>query len=214
MGLIEDITSMQEEGRDDNEIRSVLRQKGISEPEINGAMSQVLIKGAVNQNYEYPEQNTPYQESQYPMAPTAQNVPQSYEGMEPSLLTQPYSQNEMPQTTDAYSNSGEAYNYAQYQPYQESFSPDVISEIAEQVVADKLSILNEKIEQIIDFKTLSDTKLKNLEERIERIERVFDKLQLSLLQKVAEYVDDVKTLKTEVQETQKSFRSLITKKSG
>ncbi len=224
MGIIEDVGRMQEEGRNDSEIRNSLRARGISDQEIDGVMSQVLIKGVVNQNYEMPDQGyglTPVpgrgmagQSYEPGQGIDSQVAGQSYEGMEPSLMEQGYDmgaeQQGQQSASDIY-GAGYGGQYG-YQPYQEAISSDVITEVAEQVVVDKLSALNSKIEQAIELGNVSDARLKNFEERIERIEKIFDKLQLSILQRVAEYVDDVKILKTELQETQKSFKSIVSKK--
>lgn len=218
MGLIDDIGRMQAGGSNETEIRNSLRQRGISDPEIDGAMSQVMIKGEVDRNYGLPsEQGYQAPMPGQPYFPAqgmdTQVASQSYDGMEPSLMTQEqqYQEGEFPQEGGDVSGAGFGSQFS-YQPYQEAMSSDVISEIAEQVVAEKLSMLNEKIEQVINFGNVADAKLKNFEERIDRIEKIFDKLQLSILQRVAEYVDNVRDLKTELQETQKSFKAIVSKR--
>ncbi len=121
-----------------------------------------------------------------------------------------------PQAPQAEAPEEEAFYQTQPQSYapipaQTSFSPDTISEISEQVVAEKLSPLRKQLERTLDLKTTIDSKLSYMEERLKRIESIIDKLQLSILQKVGEYVTDVSDIKKEMVETQKSFKALSEK---
>ena len=51
-----------------------------------------------------------------------------------------------------------------------------------------------------------------IEQRLRRIEAVIDKLQMSVLQKVGDYMNNVETIKNEITETQKTFKSILNKK--
>src|SRR3989344_9028985 len=97
--------------------------------------------------------------------------------------------------------------YQQYQPYQETMGSDVITEISEQVVDEKLSVMRDRLEEAVDFKSGAETKMNMLDKRLKRIEQIIDILQISLIQKVSEYVTDIKDVKNELIETQKSFKS-------
>ena len=152
----------------------------------------------------------------------------SYSDMEPSILTQAQTPIKPSQVSPAYDYAGElnqqqdqqqqyqqpypqeqyAPQYPEYQPYQGSISTDVVSEIAEQVVAEKLSYIESKIEKAIDFRTIAEAKISSISDRLKRIESVLDTIQISILQKVGSYVNDVRDLKKEIVETQKSFSSL------
>ena len=137
-----------------------------------------------------------------------QMPPRGYEDMEPSMLEQ----NETTEEQFGSENYPAGYGidpYAQYQSYQETMSSDVITEISEQVVSERLTELQDKLERALDFRTVADARLSSLNERLTRIEKIMDRLQLSLLQKVGEYVNDVSDLKQEVRETQKSFKALL-----
>jgi len=98
--------------------------------------------------------------------------------------------------------------YQQYQPYQEAMSSDVITEISEQVVAEKLSAMQDKLEKALDFRTVAEARITSLNERLRRIEGILDRLQLSILQKVGDYVNDVRDIKQELLETQQSFKAI------
>jgi len=90
-------------------------------------------------------------------------------------------------------------------------SSDVITEISEQVVSERLAALQDRLERVLDMRTVLEARISNINERLKRIEKVIDTLQLSLLQKVGEYVNDVRDIRTEMQETQKSFSALTNK---
>lgn len=146
-------------------------------------------------------QTSQYPENQYPETP-----------YQPSYASQDY----FPQYEQAeYPSYPNEMSYPQY-PQQEQFpayqltiSPDTITEIAEQIISEKISPIDKKIDKGLQFKNEAETKLENLSERIERIEKILDKLQLSILDKVGQYATDVSDIKNEIQETQKTFSSLI-----
>jgi len=104
--------------------------------------------------------------------------------------------------------------YSQYDSGQYSSNSDVISEIAEQVVTEKLSSLKNSLEAVYDLKNTIETKIESFDERIKRIEKIIDRLQLSVLQKVGEYLTNVDDIKKELIETQKTFKSLLNKNQG
>lgn len=103
-----------------------------------------------------------------------------------------------------------AYSNQQYSSY--APSTDTITEISEQIVSEKISKLKSEIDKLADFRATIENKLDFLDQRLKRIESTIDKLQLSILQKVGEYVNNVQDLKTNLDETQKSFKSLLDKK--
>lgn len=67
------------------------------------------------------------------------------------------------------------------------------------------------MQEIQSFKAAAKAQLESLDERLSRIEKIIDRLQLSVLQKVGDYVNDVQNLKKELVETQKSFTSISNK---
>src|SRR3989344_2305346 len=99
----------------------------------------------------------------------------------------------------------------QYAP-QSSVSTDTITEIAEQIVMEKLSKIRGQLEKATEVKGGAEGKLSQLDERLQRIEKIIDRLQLSVLQKIGDYVTDVSDLKKEIVETQKSFKVLSGRK--
>ncbi|MBI5803725.1 hypothetical protein HY450_00610 [Candidatus Pacearchaeota archaeon] len=247
MGTVDDINRMKGEGKSEGEIAGVLKQRGLSNNEINDSISRSQIKEAVGSSggknisqrdfqrnesggqmtssgQSYPEAPSPEQEVPTPEQYTQQNFPQQetesqgvglpqgeeYEGMQPSMLQQPqqqdqYSSNNQSQDYYAYGN----YGYPQYQPYQEAVSSDLMNEVAEQVVEEKMALIRDSLEKSVDFRTVAEARIENLNERLRRIEQIIDRLQISVLQKVGDYVNDVGDIKRELEETQKSFKTLL-----
>lgn len=204
---------MQQQGVSDEQIIQNLRERGIEYRDIADALAQSRIKAAVEQPDREPG-------ALYPGAPTpsADNP----DAMEPSIMRQEPEmlppapgantyQNQAPQgynvqqpaETQAY---GE-YNQQNYASY--GTSPDVTTEIAEQVVAERLGDLRKHLEKIVDMKTTFESKTEYLDERLKRIEKIIDTLQSSILRKVGDYVTNVDDIKRELIETQKTFAKLM-----
>ena len=142
-------------------------------------------------------------QSQMPPAPF-QEIPEQQDMMPPAMEQPPQYQD----VEQAYSQQyPQSYDYQQYQ-YPPSVSSDTITEIAEQVVSEKLSKIKTQLEKTIDIKSTAEAKLSHLEERLQRIEKIIDELQLSILQKVGEQMTSVSDLKKELFETQKSFNAI------
>lgn len=131
-------------------------------------------------------------------------------------MTQPYQQydQQAPADYQQYPQYASPSPYdqqatADYQQYpQTQYSSDTISEISEQVVTEKISKIKDQLERVIDFKTTVDAKIEFIEQRLQRIEKIIDRLQLSILQRVGEYVTNVEDMKKELIETQKSFKAM------
>ncbi len=204
MTLIEEIGQMMREGRSNEEISILLQQRGFSPQEIRNAFSQAQIKEAVSAPSEELESIAPaFQESQNT------NLAQELEAPLPQAQYEPSEEMQLPQSVEQQNipSYQQEYDYSQ----SPQMSTDTITEIAEQIVSEKLSNIRVKLDKAIDTKTITEGKLTNLSERLQRIEKIIDTLQLSLLQKVGEYAANVSDLKKEVIETQKSFKSISSK---
>lgn len=212
MGAIEDIKKMRQSGMADSDIMMNMRQRGVSDAEINNVMSQSQIKSVVSGNSEQIDEGHGGEPiSQSVTQEYSTNLPQGYEGMQPSMVSseqQEYSPSVAQDYSQDYNTSYPSMDYGQYQPYQEGLNSEMVGEIAEQVAEEKLSLIRDKLESTIDFRNFAETKMVNLDERLARIEKILDKMQLAVLQKVGEYVNDVKDIKKELVETQKSFKAL------
>ena len=213
MALLNDIKKMQAEGRTEQEIIAAFKQQGISAREIVEAISQSKIKEAVSGA---PETPLPYETAPQPdiqqeaLMPStgADVIPQAQEA-QPSQMPQEFVPSQpMPEEQAAQPAQAAYPEYQQY-PAQGAISPDTITEISEQVVSEKLSPLRKDIEKVIDFKTTAESKISYIDERLQRIEKIIDRLNLSIMQKVGDYMTNIDDIKKELVETQKSFKSLV-----
>ncbi|MEK6800511.1 MAG: hypothetical protein AABY10_03745 [Nanoarchaeota archaeon] len=237
MGVSEEVKFMQSKGVSDPEIVQALTSKGYQEREVYDSLTQAKIKEAIVSSGSMDGKTGPdylQTPSSNQYSTQSSSISGNYEGMQPSMFVQ---QSEQQNTQSVYSNSqsqssqpeqeyvGEPYggnSYVpetqtqqspeQYQSYQDAFSSDMITEIAEQVVSERLTGIQEKLEKNIDFRTVAEARILGLDRRLRRIEQIIDKLQLSVLQRVGEYVNDVKDLKNELGETQKSFKAISEKR--
>ena len=226
MTLLEDVRSMQSQGMQDEQVIQTLRNGGANYRDIADALTQSKIKVAVEEN------------TNGSMQGMQQNMADAYSqesGMQPSILNQPqleqipdsmqpqqqqsdyYSQAPSPSQSQQYNQGQEyvpypeqqtQYDQQNYPQYQSPVSADLISEISEQVVAEKLSEIRKHLEKIIDLKTTFESKIEYMDERLKRLEKTIDTLQSSVLRKVGDYVTNVQDLKSELVATQKTFDKL------
>jgi hypothetical protein len=217
MALSEEVRNLQQQGLSDEQIIQSMRDRNVSYREIADALAQSRIKAAVEDS---------------PQDPNAYSAPSpsgefagthSIEGMQPSIMTAPNmgrpelaapspSQNYPDAPAQQEYNTPYADPYSQYQqPMMPSTgaSPDMISEIADQIMTEKLGDIRKHLEKIIDMKTTFDSKVEYIDERLKKIEKVIDTLQTSVLRKVGDYVTNVADLKSELIETQKTFNKLL-----
>jgi DNA-binding transcriptional MerR regulator len=107
----------------------------------------------------------------------------------------------------------EGYEYSEGQaPYDssEGFSDtDTLIEISEQVFSEKIKPLQRQIEDLNEFKALSQTKLENVSERLKRIESSIDRLQSAILEKVGDYGRGLDNVKKEMEMMQDSFSKVV-----
>jgi hypothetical protein len=213
MTLLADIRKMQAEGRTEPEIISELNAKGVSPREITEALSQSKIKEAVEGGYPVqPEGQAPVPQAEQPQAygemtpslaqqqeeyPQAQQAPAVQQAYAPEQAYQPEAQAQPPAE----------YEYPQYQQ-PAALSTDTLAQISEQIVDEKLSPLRKELEKVLDLKTTLDAKMEYLDERLKRIEKIIDRFQLSVLQKVGDYMTNIDDIKREIIETQKSFKAM------
>lgn len=197
MAISDEIRNMQAEGKSDQEIILALQQEGYGVKESSDAIAQTKIKDAISASGQ--DENT--------------QIIGSYnaQGMQQSMITEQPAIQEVPQEGQEQQYPYQQYEQ-QYQAYGSATSDaDSISDIAEQVVAEKLASLRKQLENAVSLKSTTEAKIAAIDERVKRLEKVIDRLQLSILQKVGEYMQNVEDIKKEMTETQKSFKSLLNK---
>ena len=229
MGVYDEIKRMQQMGLSQQDIVGSLQQKGFSQQQIETALSQEQIRQAVisppidqsqnqeeqlySQNISSAPQPLTMQQSMMPPMPEEQmeNTPSPYasppeqyapqDAYAPQESYAPQDQSQYPQ------ENYPVQDYSQQYPEPQQ-SSDLIAEITEQIVSEKLASIKTQLEKTIDLKTITETKISHLDERMQRIEKIIDRLQLSILQKVGEYTTNVSDIKKELLETQKSFKTI------
>lgn len=226
MTPLEDVRKMQMQGASDDQIIQTLRDRGIPYKDIAEALTQTRIKAAVEQNEPEPQSSQADRENAYQtqvqqdMQPSIMNTPQ-----QPPVLEQAPAPGQQVQYAPEYaapSPGGQAYAYPQQQadyaaqygypaayPTQAGASPDLVTEIAEQIMAEKLGEVRKSIDKVIDLKTTVESRIEYLDERLKRLEKLIDTLQTSVLRKVGDYVTNVQDLKNELIETQKTFTKFV-----
>lgn len=220
MGIIEDIKKMQQEGKGEQEISSSLLTKGHTSQEIAEALAHAKIKEAVA------DTGNEGGEARSQIVGSDSGIAATRGGMQPSLMNsqttpEPPSPEHAQDTASEYVGGNGNYppapeyapapqqydNYTDYAP--QGASADTIAEIAEQVVAEKMRDLHQTLEKVLEFRSTIESRVSYLDSRLQRIEKIIDQLQQSILQRVGEHMTAVSDLKDEIIETQKSFKSLL-----
>ena len=230
MSTTDEVRRMREEGMNDKQISSELKRKGLSQQEVSSVLSQSQIKEAVSQENPYPEQQEVI--GQAPQTPSTQELGQG--DMQPSILSsqpqqaqQPLQQQapqeqpqqapmqEPPQQEYLPIPAEQQYQDQQYQSYQPTgLSPDTMNEIAEQAITERITPLKDQLEKTLDLKNTMEAQVESLSSRLQRIEKIIDRLQISVLQKVGNYITNVEDIKKELVQTQKTFKAITRKKSS
>lgn len=236
MSTLEEVRRMKSQGIPEDQMIKTLQEKGIPYKDISEALAQSKIKAAVENSIQDP--NTNLNANQFnggmppipPQAPQtaeeARNFPQppeTIQGMQQSILQtapreDPAAEEYVPPPPTApqegfqggYDAYGGQYDYQPYEYPPSGISPDTITEISEQVVAERMTEMRKHLNKITDFKTVIEAKTESIEERLRRLEETIHALQSSVLRKVGDYVTNVDDIKKELIATQKTF----TKMSG
>jgi len=227
------IKTLEEEGLPPREINDSLAQSrikaAISEPNFQDPnYSQEAnyqdYSQDPNQNYpgsiQQPMINSPnFQDNnQIPQAPQPgqEDYNQNYNQEQQNYTD--YSQQSSQEQYGEYPQTGGDYsNYAGYQgtPDQtqgESYyglNTETMSEIAEQIIQEKMASINAAISALAEFKILLEGKVDKMDQRLERIEKIIDSLQTSLIRKSSESSQDVEDIKTEMKLMQNSFSKML-----
>jgi archaellum component FlaC len=199
MDILEQIMEMQGQGISDEEIYQRLRNNGISPKEIYDATNQAKIKKAVSSdNGNGAPQMSPSviersqdinEEGFVPNAPApnqqfAQDFPeQNPEDYIPQSPEQGYQDNYYTPSPQSYSEQG-------YYAPQGVIDMETISEIAEQIISERISELKKEIGDIPSFNTQIKEKVSDIDERLKRIENSIDKLQQAVIGKIGEFGDN------------------------
>ncbi len=203
MSVLEQITQMKNQGVPDDDIVKQLQEQGISPKAINDALNQAEIKKAVsNENPE--ERNQEFEGLPAPSQQQGQKLysPKTQEVSEQGL----YSPQEQPQQGESYQGypNEEVYEYPQT-----GIDTDTIIEISEQVFFEKIQKMQKKVDETSEFKTLAESKIDSLSERMKKIETIIDKMQIAILEKIGSYGGNLESIKKEMSMMQNSFGKIV-----
>lgn len=215
MGVLEQINQMRNQGVSENEIIGRLREQNVSPKAINEALGQSRIKEAISDRGALKEMREEEIGGSdfYDMPPSPQMggvpYPKSQEVQEEEYTPQPQEEY-APQTRNYPPASQELYPQEGYEEYYAGSSgTDTMIEIAEQVFSDKIRKLQAQVEELNEFRVLTQTKLNSMSERLNRIESTLDKLQAAILQKIGSYGGTLESIKKEMSMMQDSFGKMV-----
>lgn len=225
MAALERVLELKRQGKSEGEIINILKSENFSPLKISDALNQSKIKEAVadsnptegmspsimggeNQKQENTEKG---QEEKMENEQENYYSPQPQEQPAYSPKTAPeenYSQTPPQQNYDpfaAYANNDynqdygeEMYSNQDYGGQYENSSTDTIIEISEQVFLEKTKNILKQVKELEEFKKISESKIADIDERLKRMEKNFDKMQLSILDKVSEYGKGLDYLRKEM----------------
>jgi hypothetical protein len=213
MGVLEQVTTMKSQGKSDSEIIKDFQEQGIPPKMIQDAMAQAQIKNIVTK-----KEMDDMQQSIMNRQPL--NQQETYEEYIPEPQAQQqapapdqYYNPQQPVPQDQYGYQQEYYqDYPQdqqYYAYTGATDTGTLIEIAEQVFSDKIKKIEKQVEALNEFKVLTDTRLATTEERLKRIEAMIDKLQISILEKIGSYGQNLDSIKKEMSMMQDSFAKVV-----
>ncbi|MEM4230666.1 MAG: hypothetical protein QXF25_02220 [Candidatus Pacearchaeota archaeon] len=180
--LINRVLQMQQQGYTDDQIAMTLTAEGISPKEITDAINKSKIKAAV-----YAE-------------PPPAGVPEAT-GLEA------YPATPMPGTPigpEAAPTGG-----AGYESYVPGMSSETVTEIAEQIVSEKLAEVTKSISNISVFKEKIEKQVSLLDERIKKVENIIEELRSAIIRKLGEFSQNVEDIKNEMSMMQDTFSKAI-----
>lgn len=202
MALLDQVIEMQKRGMEDSEISRQLQNQRVPTSEIYEALSQAKIKSAISPEHE--EMQPSMMPPQYD--PSQNQMQDQLQVPSPQQYSPEYSQQPQDQY---YSQSPQAYTGQEYYPQQPSIDPDTISEIAEQVVAEKFADFKRKTGDLAMFRETIQDKVSDLDERLRRIENSIDKLQQAVIGRIGEFGDSVSSIHKDLENLHETTSKLM-----
>ena len=214
-----EILKLSREGYTDADIIKYLREEGYTPIQINDAINQAKIKlelartAGIEPEEEYSDSDYDESEGEEQMTPSIMSQEQPEETYyAPPAQPQPMAAPAVAPTT---TEPEEAYPYSYPYAYEaKAASTETMEELAEEIIEEKWRDFSKKAGNISEFKTYIESRLKNLDDRLKRIEKAFDKLQSVVLEKTREHGRDVKSLGSEMQALEGAFGKIIQPLTG
>lgn len=234
MGVLDQVKGLKKEGLRDEEISAKLQEQGVSPSSINDAFNQMKVKEAIdaednlqstqeqNKMQNPPQPGQLYTPRTQDVETSGMNVPSPEDNSDETYYTpQNYSndsqmQNPYPETQEQtqqyypqyYSGQGDEYS-----PQSQAIGTDTdtMIEIAEQVFTEKTKKMQKQLDMLSEFANIAENKIANNNERIKRIEKIIDNLQIKILEKVSSYGENIDSVKKEMSMMQESFSKVLPK---
>ena len=141
-------------------------------------------------------------------APPAQNNNQQDYGNYSAQEPQNYEANSYGGGEDQEEYYEDNYSQEDYSGGGYGMSSETMIEVAEQVFSEKMKSFESELKNLKEFRTIASPSLKDIDERLRRIERQFDKMQIAILEKVGEFGKNIDSVKKEVEMVEDSFEKL------
>jgi len=180
MATLDRVLQLQSQGMQDTDIIRILREEGISPVEINDSLNQAKIKVAVSGS-----------------TPDSNNAT-NFSDMDQSMMSQEDISGGMPEQVPVNEEPqyDQPYSQTYYQPT--GLDAETITEVAEQIVIEKLDEFTRRVGDLVAFRSDVHDKIKDIEEKIKRIESSLDKIQQAVIGKVGEYGDNLNLIKKDM----------------
>ena len=202
MGVLEQVMQLKNQGMNDSDIVNNLQQQGISPKEITDAVNQAQIKNAVA------SENPPAPQETSSTAAAGAETPYTPQTQEAGAEYTPQEAGEYPQT-----EQGAGAYYPEQGVPAPTTDSDTIIEISNQVFSEKIKEIKKNISEFNEFKTIFQTKVDGIDERLKKIEKIIDTIQIKILEKVSSYGEELSSTKKEMSMMQDSFKKLAGKKT-
>jgi hypothetical protein len=200
MGVLDDVIQLKNQGANDNEIVQTLSNQGVPPKQIYDALNQSKIKNAINRTME---------ENMQPSITDQGNVP--IQQLEQGYNQQDYSNSNAQGGYDQIPQQGqyqEMYPQSGYDPNSGGDS-NLMIELAEQVFSEKIKKIQKQMDELNELKTVMQVKVDNLSDSVKRMESIMDKLQISILDKVGSYGQNLDSIKKQMEMMQDSFSKTL-----
>lgn len=206
MSVLDDVTRMKKQGYSDEQIAQLLKERNISPKEINNSLNQADVKTAVDQEPGMQESIMKKQATQEIPSPGQVYEQQPFQYAQQPMPEEGYQEQAYPQEQEMqqYYPEQVGQGYYQYPEY-----ADNTTEITEEIVAEKMKEIKKQISQILNLKGSLQNQIKDLNERLKRIENIMDEMQMKILGKISDYGKDIEDINKEMQLMQGSFSKMI-----
>lgn len=200
MGALEQVMQLRGQGMSDEDVSSALQQQGVSPKEITDAINQANIKNAVSGEGDAPPaggyETAGAGGAEGGYAPQTQDYSQ-YDAQGQATAPQEYYEEA------AYAGGGGA-----------GMSPDTMIELSTQVFSEKIKKTSKSVDELSEFKALAQVKLESMDERLKRIEKIIDTIQIKVLEKVGSFASELQKTQKELEMVENSFSKVAMPKSS